>query len=275
MSILDFRIAALILTTVAVAHGTYYSLRNSTYLDTSDPLLTSQPHPLAETHVLASKRSLLNILFLKWSWAWTTAAFLPLLFTSPVKRARRFLQWVLATGAWYILTSWFFGPSLLTRLIAVSGGECGLHVENTFIPISPTYCLTGAPVARSTHPTLFPVSLRGDSSIPRFRRGHDVSGHVFLLTLAALFLADQLRQTRSFAHPFALYAGGALLSLWFFSLWVTSMFFHAASEKLSGLSVSQPNFFAEQIDQFLVAVLGVTCFLVSQIPLWFFSGGTL
>ena len=249
MLILDPRLVALIITAVALGHGTYYSLQNSTYLDTSDPLLTSQPHPLQDTHALASKRSLLNVIFLKWSWAWTTAAFLPLLLTSPVKRARRFLQWIFATGAWYILTSWFFGPSLLTRLTAASGGECGLHIGKTFIPVPATHCLTGVPVAASTHPELFAVLFEktgseapiGDPLIPRLRRGHDISGHVFLLTLATLFLVDQLRQTRTSAHLLALGTSGALLSLWVFSLWTTSMFFHAPSEKISGFGAFKPH----------------------------------
>lgn len=244
MLILDFRSVALIVTAVAVAHGTYYSLRNSTYLDTSDPILTSQPHPLAKTHVLASKRSLLNVVFLKWSWAWTTTAFLPLLFTSSVKRTRRLLQWAFASITWFTLTSWFFGPSLLTRLTAASGGECGLHIGKAFVPIPQTYCSTSVPVARSTHPELFPVVFEGTEAqsnaplIPRLRHGHDVSGHVFLLTLCVLFLADQLRQTRTSAHLYAIGTGGALLLLWVFSLWVTSIFFHAPSEKISGFSAS-------------------------------------
>jgi len=278
-------IVALILTAAAVAHGTYYSLRNSTYLDTSDPILTSQPHPLAATHTFASKRSLLNLLFLKWSWAWTTAAFLPLLISSPIKRVRRFLQWFLANGAWYMLTSWSFGPSLLTRLTIASGGECGLRIANTFIPISHTYCLIGLPLARSTHPDLFPVVFEGTEAqidgpwIPRLRRGHDVSGHVFLLTLASLFLADQLRQTRTSAHLYALGPGCALFSLWVFSLWVTSAYFHTPSEKLSGFGAFQTHtFFRGRIDRLLrFSVLGAGCFAFSQIPLWFShkpAGGT-
>jgi Inositol phospholipid synthesis and fat-storage-inducing TM len=240
----DHRIVALLLTTLAVAHGTYHSLINSTYLDTSNPILTSQPHPLAATHTFASKRSFLNLVFLKWSWAWTTTAFLSLLLFSPVKRTRRFLQWFLATAAWYTLTSWFFGPSLLTRLTVASGGECGLHLANTFIPIPHTYCSIGLPVARSTHPDLFPVVFedRGAQTdgplIPRLRRGHDVSGHVLLLTLASLFLADQLYQTRTSARLYALGPSAALFTLWVFSLWVTSVYFHTPSEKLSGFSAS-------------------------------------
>ena len=255
MSILDFRIAALVVTALTVAHGTYYSLQNSTYLDTSDPILTSQPHHLSTTHTFASKRSLLNVLFLKWSWAWTTLAFLLLLFTSSVKRQRtrqRLLQWAFASGAWFILTSWFFGPSLLARLTAASGGECGLHIGSAFVPISQTYCSMRIPVSRATHPELFPAVFEGsealssDTLIPKLRRGHDVSGHVFLLTLSVLFLADQLRQTRTSAHRYAIAASGALLSLWLFSLWITGVYFHAPSEKISGFSASPPHLISSQ-----------------------------
>ncbi|KAI0245184.1 hypothetical protein BJV78DRAFT_1140630 [Lactifluus subvellereus] len=252
----DLRILTFILISILIIHGTYYSIQNSTYLDTSDPLLTSKSHPLATKYPLASKRSLLNLLFLKWSWAWSTAAFLLLLFTSPPNRTRRSLQWLFATGAWFSLTVSFFGPPLLTRLTAASGGECGLHIGNSFIPIPSPYCAAGVPVTRSTHPELFPVVFLGPDTdisgplLPRLRRGHDVSGHVFLLTLAALFLADQIRQARSSAHLYALGASGALLSLWVFSLWVTSVFFHSPSEKISGF------------------LLGVMSFTFSQLPLW-------
>ena len=253
MSILDSRIAALVLTAVAVAHGTIYSVQNFSFLNTSDPFLTSQPHHLAATHRLASKRSFLNVVFLKWAWAWTSLAFLLLSTTSPVKRTRRWLQWAFATGAWFILASWFFGPSLLTRLTAASGGVCGLHIgEALFVPIPQTYCSTGIPVSRLTHPELFPVVYDGagadsnDPFIPRLRFGHDVSGHVFLLTLSVLFLADQLRQTRASARLFAIGISGALLSLWVYSLWVTSIYFHLPSEKISGFSASLPHLISSQ-----------------------------
>ena len=251
MSILDFRIAIFVVTAVVVAHGTYYSLQNSTYLDTSDPFLTSKPHHLASTHTLASKRSLLNVVFLKWSWAWTTLSFVLLLLTSPAKRTRRFLQWALATGAWFVLTAWFFGPSLLARLITASGGECGLHIGGAFVPIAHTYCSPSLPVAPSTHPELFPAVFVGPEEqsyplIPRLRRGHDVSGHVFLLTLSALFLTDQLRQTRTSASRYAIGASTALLSLWVFSLWVTSVYFHAPSEKISGFGAPPPHLISSQ-----------------------------
>jgi hypothetical protein len=106
--------------------------------------------------------------------------------------------------------------------------------------------------------------------IPQLRRGHDVSGHVFLLTLSVLFLVDQLRQTRASAHLYAIGASGALVSLWVFSLWVTSVYFHAPSEKISGFSASLPHLVSSVPDnQFSrFAVLGAVCFIFSQVPLW-------
>ena len=249
MSILDLRFVALVLAAVAVVHGTYYSHTHSTYLDTSDPFLTAQAHPLASTHPFASKRSPLNLIFLKWSWAWSTAAFLSLFVpttTSPHPRniLRRLLQWIFATAAWFACAVSFFGPSLLARLATVSGAECGLHLgPATFVPIPTSFCAAGLPVTRAANPELFPLVLLFETEpdrpfVPRLRRGHDVSGHVFLLTLAVLFLADQLRQTRSVAHVYARAAVGALLALWVFSLWVTGVYFHSPSEKISGFCMS-------------------------------------
>ncbi|KAH9165139.1 hypothetical protein EDB89DRAFT_2077252 [Lactarius sanguifluus] len=147
MSFLDFRLATLALASIAIAHGTYFSLRHNTYLDTSDPVLTVQAHAGSSS-----------------------------------------------------------GPS--PPQPAVSGAECGLHLgPGSFVPIPASFCVAGLPVTRAAHPELFPLVLvfgpKTDLDppfVPRLCRGHDVSGHVFLLTLAVLFLADQLRQTRNVAH---------------------------------------------------------------------------
>ncbi|KAI0260878.1 inositol phospholipid synthesis and fat-storage-inducing TM-domain-containing protein [Gloeopeniophorella convolvens] len=256
----DLRIVALALTAAAVAHGTLYSIQHATYLDTSHPLLTAQPHPLAATHALASKRSLLNVLFLKWAWAWTSAAFAPLLLTAPARRTRRAAQWALATAAWAALTGALSTTrgGLLARVTAATGGECGLHIGRAFVPIAPAFCAARTRVSRATHPALFPAvfpdaEYAADPArlyAPRLRAGHDVSGHVFLLTLGALFLADQLRHAqRRGAARGALLGAGALFALWVFSLWVTSVYFHAPAEKASGF------------------VLGVAAFALSQLPL--------
>jgi hypothetical protein len=240
MTHLDLRLVALILASLAVIHGTYFSLKHNTFLDTSNPLLTTQPHPLANTHTFASKRSPLNLIFLKWSWAWSTAAFFALQIPAARRSARRILQWALATAAWSACAvSFFGGPGLLARLAMASGAVCGIHLGPAhFAPIPVSFCAAGQSVSRAEHPELFPLELEMKDHarpfVPRLRSGHDVSGHVFLLTLAVLFLADQLRQTRFAAHGYARAAVCALLALWVFSLWITSVYFHSPAEKISG-----------------------------------------
>ena len=118
-----------------------------------------------------------------------------------------------------------------------------------FVPVPVEYCFRRETISHATHPHLFPaplLELEATPSIPRLRRGHDVSGHIFLLTLSVLFLGDQIRQSLAFkrywnvVHETAIVASGALSALWLFSLWVTSVYFHTAYEKYTGLGKSQP-----------------------------------
>ena len=278
MANLDLRLVALILASLAVIHGTYFSLKHNTFLDTSNPLLTTQPHPLANTHTFASKRSPLNLIFLKWSWAWSTLAFLVL--QVPRRPTRRLFQWALATAAWYACAvSFLSGPGLLARLAMASGAVCGIHIDGVppvahhFAPIPISFCAEGLSVSRAEHPELFPLDMTTDhprTFVPRLRSGHDVSGHVFLLTLAVLFLADQLRQTRFVAYGYARVAVCALLALWVFSLWITSVYFHSPAEKISGFCtlVFSPSLQTKNILTSF-AVIGLACFAFSQLPLWF------
>jgi hypothetical protein len=96
---------------------------------------------------------------------------------------------------------------------------------------------------------------------PRLYRGHDVSGHLFLLSLSILFLVDQLSPSLALlfpsvfasptlnspasprtsvieglspAHSVAVFAAIALTGLWFVMAVSTSVFFHTPWEKASG-----------------------------------------
>ncbi|KAN0135511.1 hypothetical protein V8E53_006790 [Lactarius tabidus] len=254
MSPLDLRIAAFAL---AVAHGTYFSLQHSTYLDTSNPFLTTQSHHLASTHFFASKRSFLNLIFLKWSWAWSSGAFLVLLVTVRVSATCGNSAPGNAVGAGDdsgpCAMSFIGGPRIFARLATASGAECGLHLgPASFVPVPASFCAAGVPVARAAHPELFPLLSRHDERqfVPRLRGGHDVSEHVSLLTLGVLFLADQLRQARH-ARLYVRVAVGALVALWVISLWNTSVYFYSPAENISGFFI------------------GLTCFIFSQIPLLF------
>jgi hypothetical protein len=144
-----------------------------------------------------------------------------------------------------VFTSWFFGPAVIERVVIASGGECILHVpagEQISLPIE--MCYTKAPVSHLSHPHLFSESLvqpptYWQGAVPRLKKGHDISGHIFLLTMSTLFLADQLRaslRVRSWsqAHTLAVAANVALIAIWLFATYTTSVYFHSPLEKATG-----------------------------------------
>lgn len=244
----DIRHAALVAVSAIVVVGTTYSVVHKTYLDTSNPLLTHLPHPLGNSHYYANKSNFLNVYFIKKAWAWTSAVFLFSWFTSPpnTRTGRRMLKWAVETGMWLIFTSWFFGPALLERVVLASGGECLVSLPSGEAITVPTeYCLSKSYISPTSHPTLFtapsPNSFPLDwNVIPRLRRGHDVSGHIFLLTMSILFLTDQLKHSlntrnRSIWNKVAIFANVAMIAIWLFASWTTSLYFHSPSEKITGL----------------------------------------
>jgi len=248
----DLRFSLLLAISFITLCGTVYSVVNHTYLDTSNPLLAHLPHPLGHIHYFAHKSNFLNVYLIKTAWGWTSAAFFFLWSTSPpsTRTGRRIAKWVMATGVWLVFTSWFFGPALLERVVIASGGECLLSLPSGDHVLVPSeFCLSKSFLSPNSHPELFqtsslqsfvpPIDWR---AMPRLRKGHDVSGHIFLLTMSVLFLADQLRYTlragqRSTWHTAAVVANTALIGTWLFASWTTSLYYHAPLEKFSGYGV--------------------------------------
>jgi hypothetical protein len=247
----DARIAALGAITTILLVGITYSLVYDTYLDTSNPFLIGLPHPLHRTHYFASKSNILNVYFIKQAWAWTSGAFLLLWSTSPptVRTIDRWYKWAVATATWLAFTAWFFGPAIIERVLIASGGECVLSLpsgEVLSVPVQ--YCHTRTTVSPATHPGLFAATLLQQAGLsmdwharPRLMRGHDVSGHIFLLTLGVLFLTDQLRlsfrvrpRVWSKLHNLAIAVNVAVITMWLFATWTTSVYFHLPMEKISG-----------------------------------------
>ena len=125
----------------------------------------------------AQKSNLFNVGFVKLGWLWTSAAFVVFLFTysnggdgglgPPIRltpqRLQGLLRYALVTAWWAVVTRWFFGPALIDRIFLVTGGFCDGH---------PSLITGGACKATGG----------------RWRGGHDVSGHVFMLTLSSIFL---------------------------------------------------------------------------------------
>lgn len=229
--------------------GTLYSVFNSTYLDTSDPLLAHLPHPLQSTDYFANKSNPLNTVFIKKAWGWTSGGFVFLYAISPsgTRSWNRLLQYAIVTLAWLAFTGWFFGPPLIERVVVASGGQCvvAVPVSGEIIGVPIEYCYTKSSLSPATHPTLF-ASIAADfktatpwSARPRLRKGHDVSGHVFLLTMSVLFLVDQithsLRSTAwKAAHNLAVTANVVLIAIWVFATYTTAVYFHTPFEKLTG-----------------------------------------
>ena len=261
----DYRNLSLSLLFVVLSLGTVYSVVFNTYLDTSDPLLAHLPHPSHEHSYFARKSNVFNQLFVKKAWGWTTAAFLVLYATSPVERRTwtRVWRWVVATGVWIVFTTWFFGPALLERVMAYSGGECVIAVAPgggppTIMSVPLEYCHAKTTITTADHPHLFTSSLIPPPpefrARPRLYKGHDVSGHIFLLTLGICFLTDQLTAALHpkprfipRAHAYAINATLGLLAMWWWMAIMTSVYFHSPVEKLSGFGESTVRCFAGRV----------------------------
>ncbi|KAJ1973923.1 hypothetical protein H4R35_003863 [Dimargaris xerosporica] len=194
------------------------------------PLATDtlgQPLAFQVLGYLANKRNLLNRVFAKWSWGWTSAVFLLYAWRVIGQRqrvgpaVRCGLRWVLATAYWYLLTQWAFGPSLFDRVFTSSGGYCT--------------------VERSAVRTYHGCRVAGG----QWQGGHDVSGHCMLLVHASLFLWTELSPYlldaraysvlhRTWLQRLCAYACYAILALWYTLLVCTALFFHSVREKATG-----------------------------------------
>ncbi|KAG1809422.1 uncharacterized protein BJ212DRAFT_1484540 [Suillus subaureus] len=220
--------------TAILLFGTLYSVTYDTYLDTSNPILTQLPHHLHATHYFANKSNILNLYFIKRAWGWTSAAFLTLWLTSPPHKrtVHRVVKWGVETAAH-----------------SSFGGRVHGHPPvGTVFTVPYEYCFTRTAISRETHPSLFVGSFAESSLwvpddrlpvLPRLRKGHDVSGHVFLLTMSVLFLVDQIRvslraRTWSLAHACAVAFNIVLVAIWLFAISTTSVYFHSPFEKFTG-----------------------------------------
>ncbi|TFL01598.1 inositol phospholipid synthesis and fat-storage-inducing TM-domain-containing protein [Pterulicium gracile] len=257
---MDPRLTAFLAIILTLSFGTAYSALYGTYLDTSNPLLSHLPHPLHGSHYFASKDNFLNVYFIKKAWAWTSAAFCMLVLSSPETRiGERLSKFFVATASWMLFTSWFFGPPMLERLLVATGGECVLVSPDatSYITVPVEYCNSKALLSPETHPDLFAsttASTQWATARPRLRRGHDVSGHIFLLTMSALFLADQLRSRnwsiRSkgvVSREVASAATVALISIWMFAIYTTGVYFHSPLEKFTGFLIGLASFTLTQV----------------------------
>jgi hypothetical protein len=266
------RLLVLALLSALILGGTIYSVINNTSLDTSDPILAHLPHPSAEHSYFARKSNIFNQLFVKKAWGWTSAAFFALWLTSPahLRKGGRVAEWAIATAIWSLFTMWFFGPGLFQRFVALTGGQCVVVLPpspdsmSSIATVPVEFCQLGRPVSPITHPSLFASGLLSSRlhnthsldpkwhAVPKLYSGHDISGHIFLLTMSIFFLAEQIsislplvypwlepipgtvQQRGSELHKIIVKGSMALLGIWFMMSWTTAVYFHTASEKITG-----------------------------------------
>ncbi|KAG0292753.1 hypothetical protein BGZ96_003733 [Linnemannia gamsii] len=129
-------------------------------------------------------------------------------------------RWGLATLYWWLISQWFFGPGLFDRVFVMTGGSCSID----------------------GHWSQYHCRRQGGS----WAGGIDISGHMFLLTHAWLFLMEELSiflnvpeawtalQNRR-AAKYAVWGIVALTGLWWWMLLMTSVYYHHLAEKLTGL----------------------------------------
>lgn len=263
----------LVIYPIILGLGSLYSVISPT----ANPSISSQhSQPLAPgiasdlnhppLSYFARKDNFLNQYFVKVGWLWTTASFLALILTQPYyngvnARAKRIQQalsrFAIITFFWILTTQWFFGPALIDRSFRATGGRC---------EYDPTF-------AAKANPEFIQSGLACKMTGGDWKGGHDISGHVFLLVTSSaslliekyalgLFVEDTTTkegETAGEIIPGSRKWGSRFtwvtISLDFWMLFMTAIWFHTWTEKLSGLGIA-------------TTALGLVYYLPRVVPEW-------
>ncbi|KAF8982979.1 hypothetical protein BGZ46_000259 [Entomortierella lignicola] len=235
----------------------------------------------------SNKRNIINILFVKNGWGWTTIAFFvylavvygkalikeehntqlteesahnsngaprtrtrsteasqPAVGSSSVTSrvpsdiiVRALARWGLATAYWWVISQWFFGPGLFDRLFVLTGGACS--VDGYWSQ----------------------YTCRSQGGL--WAGGVDISGHMFLLSHAWLFLMEELSVfmnvpdawptvERRPAAKYAVLGVVGLCGLWWWMSLMTSVYYHHLAEKLTGLFFGMVFWFSTYVTSYKV-----------------------
>lgn len=173
--------------------GSLFSLLNPTARASPYIALAQSHSPELAPSYFAQKRNLFNLFFVKIGWFWTSLAFFIFLMLHPStgpqpsasaplvltpRRLQGFLRWALVTVWWASVTQWFFGPPLIDRGFRLTGGVCEVLEK-------------GGDAGMSTAGELL-TSTACKIAGGQWQGGHDISGHVVLLTLGCAFLGMEI-----------------------------------------------------------------------------------
>ena len=227
----------------------------------------NKPSFFHRVNYFAGKYNVVNLYFVKIGWFWTTLAFGLLLLTTrppPANKSKHYTQslirYAIMTTSWILTTQWLFGPALIDRSFTITGGHC---------EASRVHNLSGLMDAAELPTKTSAIACKAAGG--RWRGGHDISGHIFMLTLSSAFLLYELyiADTHS-AHPsvypataarlahdlteeekksmggwesetaarvrvYARYLLWGVVALDFWMIMMTAIWFHTWLEKLSGL----------------------------------------
>ncbi|RSL64527.1 hypothetical protein CEP54_004713 [Fusarium duplospermum] len=180
-----FERVGLALFPVVLVFGTIFSILS--------PETRAAPYDhVAQAHVqdikvarsyFALKSNVFNVVFVKRGWAWITVAFFLFIFTHPStadagRRLRAVFRWAAVTTIWILVTQWCFGPALIDRGFRWTGGKCELARREVEMGDSGL----GEMV----------TSVACKAAGGKWKGGHDISGHVFLLSLGTAFLMQEV-----------------------------------------------------------------------------------
>ena len=118
------------------------------------------------------------------------------------QRLRAALRWVVTTSYWFLVTQWFFGPSIIDRAFKITGGACERVLSSSPDSASGNpFLKRGAmdlSMGDAAREVKYALSAGACKAIGgQWKGGYDISGHVFILVLGVGFLGYEVWGGRS------------------------------------------------------------------------------
>lgn len=185
------------------------------------------------TSYFAHSRNVFNLIFVKNGWLWTSLVFWVHLYRlrdDTRSKLQAVLRWIIATFLWMLVTQWAFGAPLTDRTMIWTGGVCALAKKGVETDID---------LGQTTEKLAALTNKACRAANGHWEGGHDLSGHVFILTHSSLFIWYEilpvlLKHSQHSNHK-STKAAFALLGGWWWMLLMTAAYFHTWKEKLTGL----------------------------------------